>query len=119
MGEEADGEAEPVLVTRGVEEGTPEEPTGVEPVGAGVGSTGVSVGSPAEVVVSVGSAAEVVVSVGSPAAVVVSVGSAAVVVGSAGAVSMGGIEMGWPADLHWSVTALETAGSVLVGVLWL
>lgn len=98
MGEEAELEAEPVLVTRGVEVGTPElepmGPAGMEalPVGSGIGSELLSVGSvPVSVGLALLSVGSALLSVGSALLLVVSVGSAELVSPS---FSMGGIEMG-------------------------
>jgi hypothetical protein len=99
-GEEELGAA-PVLLTRGVEVATPEEePTEVDPVevvpGGGATTEELPVSTAEE---------DSEVSVG--LAVVV---GAAVLLSSPPSLLMGGMEMGWPADLHWLVTALETAG---------
>ena len=111
-GEEAEGVAESVLVTSGVEVAAPEEePTGLDPVAV------VPV-----VVLSVSAAEEedstaLELSLADPVGVaVVSAGAELEALGVSEAlalvVSIGGIEMGWPAEEHCPTTALETAARV-------
>ena len=117
-GEEVEAVAEPVVVVSGVEVAVPEELTWVE----------AAVVVPAAPVVELPvSTAEEEDSTALELSLVEAVGVAEAVVSalvSAGAelevlealealeealVSMGGIEMGWPAEEHWPTTALETA----------
>lgn len=115
-GEEVEAVADPVVVTSGVEVAAPEEPAGPDPLAV--------VPAPAPVVELSVSAAEEEDSAALELSLADAVGVAVAVV-SAGAelgvlvsealaleealVSMGGIEMGWPAEEHWLTTALETA----------
>lgn len=115
-GEEVEAVADPVVVTSGVEVAAPEEPAGADPLAV--------VPAPAPVVELSVSAAEEEDSTALELSLADAVGVAVAVV-SAGAelgvlvsealaleealVSMGGIEMGWPAEEHWLTTALETA----------
>lgn len=122
-GEEEEGEADPVVVTSGVEVAAPEEePTGADPAvvvpAAPVVELSVSAAEEEDstaLELSLADAvgvAEAVVSAGAELGVLVSEALAEALV------SMGGIEIGWPAEEHWLTTALETAGiGGLVGVL--
>lgn len=114
-GEEVEAVADPVVVTSGVEVAAPEEPAGADPLAV--------VPAPAPVVELSVSAAEedstalelsLADAVGVAVAVVSAGAELGVLVSEALAleealVSMGGIEMGWPAEEHWLTTALETA----------
>lgn len=118
-GEEVEAVAEPVVVVSGVEVAVPEELTWVE--------AAVVVPAAPVVELPVSTAEEEEDSTALELSLVEAVGVAEAVVSavvSAGAelevlealealeealVSMGGIEMGWPAEEHWPTTALETA----------
>lgn len=109
--------ADPVVVTRGVEVAAPEEPAGADP------PVVVPAPAPAPVVELSVSAAEedstaLELSLADAVGVAVAVVSAGAELGvlvseelalEEAPVSMGGIEMGWPAEEHWLMTALETA----------
>lgn len=118
-GEEEEAVADPVVVTRGVEVAAPEEPAAdpvVVPAPAPAPVVELSVSTAEEedstaLELSLADAvgvAEAEVSAGVELGVLVSEELAL----EEALVSMGGIEMGWPAEEHWLTTALETAGWV-------
>lgn len=104
--------ADPVVVTRGVEVATPEEePTGADPpvveLSVSTAEEEDSTALELSLVDAVG-VAVAVVSAGAELGVLVSEALALAL--EEALVSMGGIEIGWPAEEHWPTTALETAG---------
>lgn len=116
-GDEAEGVAESVLVTSGVEVAAPEEePTGLDPVAVvPVVVLSVSAAEEDSTALELSLADSVGVAVVSAGTELEALG---VSEGLALVVSMGGIEMGWPAEEHCPTTALETAASGVSGVFW-
>lgn len=108
-GEEEDAVADSVVLTRGVEVATPEE----EPTGADPPVVELSVSTAEEEEDSTALELSLADAVGVAVAVVSAGAELGVLVSEALAleealVSMGGIEIGWPAEEHWPTTALET-----------
>ena len=107
-GEEEEGLADPVVVTSGVEVAAPEEePTGADPAAVVELSVSTAEDDSTALELSLADAvgvAEAVVSAGAELGALVSEALAL----EEALVSMGGIEIGWPAEEHWLTTALET-----------
>jgi hypothetical protein len=104
--------ADPVVVTSGVEVATPEEePTGEDPPVVELSVSTAEEDDSTALELSLADAVGVALAVVSAEAELGVLVSEALALEEA-LVSMGGIEIGWPAEEHWPTTALETAGLV-------